>query len=234
MFSCYTKIAKVEGNLKGATLTWEWEWSGTEHGIASPNVFPLRDSVIVTNKAIGAMQEVPPNSGVLTLTPVISCDESTLELEPIVLTVGLDFVEPAGPCCPGMMNPDDCPPCPDSPEAEEKTAQVHLFLRQPDGTTWTHLGNTGSLPSGRPLYLAYGVQRKSDIYWLSVNELYDYDIPGAGRSFPPSQITTGFIDTPDGVVSPGPSIPVGWIYWNSTGPLIVIPADDTVLGARFD
>jgi WD40 repeat protein len=102
-FPAYTKIAKVEGDLKGADLTWEWEWSGTEHGIAGPNVFPLRDSVVVTNKAIGAMSEVPPNSGVLTLTPVITCDGgSEMRLDALVLTVGLSFVNPNAPCCVGV------------------------------------------------------------------------------------------------------------------------------------
>jgi hypothetical protein len=207
-------------------LTWEWEWSGTEHGIAGPNVFPLRDSVVVTNKAIGAMSEVPPNSGVLTLTPVITCDEGVQELEPIVLTVGLNFVEPVV-CCVGSSGsgPGNCEGglLPDP----ENQRIIHLFLRNQDGVTWTHLGNSGALPEGRPLYLAYGVQRP-DTYWETIASYY-FTVGGYSRLgyFPPSTVTTGFIPVPDGVQSPGPTIPVRWLLWDEPVMQLRIYAEDS-------
>ena len=104
----YTKIAKVEGNLKGATLTWDWEWSGAS---PAPNVFPLGPGCIVTNQAIGPRPFVMPNSGVLTLTPKLMCGENVTELSPLTLNVGFNFVEPSQPCCVGKIDPSDCPPC---------------------------------------------------------------------------------------------------------------------------
>ena len=127
MLPSYTKIAKVEGNLKGAELTWNWTWSEANRGVAPPNVFPLRDSVVVTNKAIGAMDEVMPNAGVLTLTPVVTCGKGILELEPIKLEVGLSFVEPPRPLrCVGLIEPKECPSCDETPGPGKS---VHVFVR---------------------------------------------------------------------------------------------------------
>jgi hypothetical protein len=96
----YLKVVGIEGNLKGADVTWDWSWSGTEHGIAPPNIYPDKDRCIVTNDAFAGFSAVPPNAGVLTLMPKITCGSSeVLDLNPITLTVGLSFVEPVPPCC---------------------------------------------------------------------------------------------------------------------------------------
>lgn len=111
-FSTYTKVAKIEGNLQGAQVTWDWSWSGTEHGIPAPNVLPSGEFCLVTNQAIENKPYVLPNAGVLTLTPSLVCGEGeSLMLDPITLNVGLSFVGPESPCCVGMIDPSECPPC---------------------------------------------------------------------------------------------------------------------------
>jgi hypothetical protein len=98
----YTKVAGVDGDLNGADILWEWEWSGDEHGIPGPNVIPDGNRCVVTNSAIAQHSYVNPNSGTLTLTPSVKCgDSDPTKLDPIALSVGLSFVEPVQPCCKG-------------------------------------------------------------------------------------------------------------------------------------
>ena len=104
-FPSYTKIAKVEGNLKGATISWESEWNGPQ---PAPNVLPSGEFCMVTNQAVEGMPFVMPNSGVLTLRPKVVCGENVMELDPLTLNVGLNFVEPKQPCCVGMIDPSEC------------------------------------------------------------------------------------------------------------------------------
>lgn len=108
-FPSYTKVAKVEGNLNGASVTWNWTWNGAEG--CAPNVIPDKDFCIVTNQALAGTQATGLASGILTLTPTVACGEDKMELNSITLTVGLNFVEPSQPCCVGMIDPEDCPPC---------------------------------------------------------------------------------------------------------------------------
>ena len=95
-FPTYTKIAKVEGNLKGATIAWEWTWSENS---APPNVVPAGQYCIVTNQSIENKPAVPPNQGVLTLDPSVVCGSGVVNLDPITLTIGLNFIDPGQPCC---------------------------------------------------------------------------------------------------------------------------------------
>jgi hypothetical protein len=99
----YVRTAKIEGDLLGATIAWEWAWS--ENSVP-PNVIPAGQYCIVTNQSIENKPAVPPNQGQLTLTPSVTCGSETVVLDPITLTVGVNFVEPAPPCCFGA--PPSC------------------------------------------------------------------------------------------------------------------------------
>jgi len=100
----YTKLAKIEGDLTGATIDWDWEWSEDSE---PPNVVPLGQRCIVTTDAIEDKPAVLPNQGTLTLIPSVTCNANTVELSPISLTISLNFVEPPAPCCLAAEGPPE-------------------------------------------------------------------------------------------------------------------------------
>lgn len=264
MFPSYMKVAKVEGNFRGATIAWGWEWAGAP---PAPNVFPLGERCVVTNEPIGPHPFVVPTSGVLTLRPTVTCGEDVTALDPITLTLGVTHEEKSV-CCLGLIDPEDCPPCEDEEDGDtDKT--VNVFVRvggsgpgglwspndgnpmsNVDGSQWNNLGNSGTLPTHRPLYLAYGVEQDGSGGWLSADRIYDYAIPGtsetdgvytspptiSARTYPipiPGSTSYFFSTLSTLLIPPAPpATPVGLIYW-SGGPLQIIPTDPTVQGASF-
>jgi hypothetical protein len=102
----YLRIAGIAGDIQQATVTWEWVWEPKITGMPGPNIVPLDTHVTVTNQAINGLGYVLPHPGTLTLTPTLTCDDESdvLELDPIVLTVGLAFSEPVPPC--GICTPN--------------------------------------------------------------------------------------------------------------------------------